>query len=109
MRMIKRDTIQRVIITPESDGQGGSASNKEYKEILTVAVSIVSTAGSSISSPGSNTEFGTRQQNTISVVSNVKLDEYIYARYEFSNRLYKLMRQIKRGNEYYSILMEVND
>ena len=102
MRMIKRDTIQRVIITPESDGQGGSPSDKDYKEILTVAVSIISSAGS-------NTEFGTQQQNTISVVSNVKLDEYIYARYEFSNRLYKLMRQIKRGNEYYAILMEVNE
>lgn len=102
MRMIKRDTIQRVIITPDRDGQGGSASIKEYKEILTVAVSIISSAGS-------NTEFGTQQQNTISVVSNIKLDEYIYARYEFSNRLYKLMRQIKRGNEYYSILMEVNE
>ena len=102
MRMIKRDTIQRVIIIPDRDGQGGSAPDKDYKEILTVAVSI-------ISSTGSNTEFGTQQQNTISVVSNVKLDEYIYARYEFSNRLYKLMRQIKRGNEYYSILMEVNE
>ena len=102
MRMIKRDTIQRVIIKPESDGQCGSSTDKDYKEILTVAVSIISSAGS-------NTEFGTQQQNTISVVSNVKLDEYIYARYEFSNRLYKLMRQIKRGNEYYSILMEVND
>ena len=102
MRMIKRDTIQRVIITPARDGQGGSAPDKDYKEILTVAVSIISSAGS-------NTEFGTQQQNTISVVSNVKLDEYIYARYEFSNRLYKLMRQIKRGNEYYSILMEVNE
>ena len=102
MRMIKRDTIQRVIITPNRDGQGGSAPDKDYKEILTVAVSIISSAGS-------NTEFGTQQQNTISVVSNVKLDEYIYARYEFSNRLYKLMRQIKRGNEYYSILMEVNE
>ena len=102
MRMIKRDTIQRVIITPGRDGQGGSAPDKDYKEILTVAVSIISSAGS-------NTEFGTQQQNTISVVSNVKLDEYIYARYEFSNRLYKLMRQIKRGNEYYSILMEVNE
>ena len=102
MRMIKRDTIQRVIMIPESDGQCGSSTDKDYKEILTVAVS-------NISSFGSTTEFGTQQQNTISVVSNVKLDEYIYARYEFSNRLYKLMRQIKRGNEYYSILMEVNE
>lgn len=103
MCMIKRDTIQRVIITPESDGQGGYSNPiKEYKEIITVAVAITSSAGS-------NTEFGIQQQNKISVVSNVKLDEYIYARYEYSNRLYKLMRQIKRGNEYYSILMEVNE
>lgn len=102
MCMIKRDTIQRVIITPESDGQGGSNPIKEYKEIITVAVAITSSAGS-------NTEFGIQQQNKISVVSNVKLDEYIYARYEYSNRLYKLIRQIKRGNEYYSILMEVNE
>lgn len=100
--MIKRDTIQRVIMTPESDGQGGSVDRKEYKEILTVAVSITSSAGSS-------TEFGTQQQMTISVVSNVKLDEYIYTRYEYSGKLFKLMRQIKKGNEYFSILVEVND
>lgn len=100
--MIKRDTIQRVIMTPESDGQGGSADRKEYKEILTVAVSITSSAGSS-------TEFGIQQQMTISVVSNVKLDEYIYTRYEYSGKLFKLMRQIKKGNEYFSILVEVND
>ena len=46
---------------------------------------------------------------TISVVSNVKLDEYIYTRYEYSGKLFKLMRQIKKGNEYFSILVEVND
>ena len=102
MRMIKRDTIQRVIMNPISDGQGGYYFTREYKELLTVAVSA-------ISSFGSTTEFGTQQQETISVVSNVKLDEYIYARYVYSGKLYKIMRQIKRGNEYYSILMEVNE
>ena len=102
MRMIKRDTIQRVIMTPQPDGQGGSNDHKEYKEMLTVAVSIISSAGS-------DTEFGVKEQLTISVVSNVKLDEYVYARYEYSGRLFKIMRQLKRGNEYYSILMEVND
>ena len=102
MCMIKRDTIQRVIITPESDNQGGSVPDKDYKELLTVAVST-------ISSFGSTTEFGTQQQETISVVSNVKLDEYIYARYVYSGKLYKIMRQMKRGSEYYSILMEVNE
>ena len=102
MRMIKRDTIQRVIMIPESDGQCGSSIDKDYKEILTVAVST-------ISSFGSTTEFGTQQQETISVVSNVRLDEYVYARYIYSGKLYKIMRQMKRGNEYYSILMEVNE
>ena len=102
MRMIKRDTIQRIVMTPQPDGQGGSTSTKEYKEILTVAVSIISTSGS-------NTEFGTQERMEISVVSNVKLDEYIYTRYEYSGRLFKIMRQLKRGNEYYSILMEVNE
>ena len=102
MRMIKRDTIQRVIMIPESDGQCGSSIDKDYKEILTVAVST-------ISSFGSTTEFGTQQQETISVVSNVRLDEYVYARYIYSGKLYKIMRQMKRGSEYYSILMEVNE
>ena len=102
MRMIKRDTIQRVIMIPESDGQCGSSIDKDYKEILTVAVST-------ISSFGSTTEFGTQQQETISVVSNVRLDEYVYARYVYSGKLYKIMRQMKRGSEYYSILMEVNE
>lgn len=102
MRMIKRDTIQRVIMIPESDGQCGSSIDKDYKELLTVAVST-------ISSFGSTTEFGTQQQETISVVSNVRLDEYVYARYIYSGKLYKIMRQMKRGNEYYSILMEVNE
>lgn len=102
MRMIKRDTIQRVILHPEADGQGGSTASKEYKEIITVAVSIISSAGTI-------NEFGVQQQMTISVVSNVALDEYVNARYEFSNRLFRLMRQIKKGNEYYAVLMEVND
>lgn len=102
MCMIKRDTIQRVIMTPQPDGQGGSVDIKEYKEMLTVAVSIISTSGST-------TEFGVQEQLTISVVSNVKLDEYVYARYEYSGKLFKIMRQLKKGNEYYSILMEVND
>ena len=100
--MIKRDTIQRIVMVPQPDGQGGSVDRRESAEILTVAVSIIASAGSS-------TEFGIQQQMTISVVSNVKLDEYIYTRYEYSGRLFKLLRQVKRGSEYYAILTEVND
>jgi hypothetical protein len=42
-------------------------------------------------------------------VSNIKLDEYVNARYEFSGKMYKVMRQVKRGSEYFSILTEMAD
>ena len=100
--MIKRDTIQRVVLMPTPDGQGGSTNEKKYEEILTVAVSI-------ISSSGSINQYGVQQQMMISVVSNMKLDEYVHTRYEYSGRMFKLMRQIKRGNEYYAVLLEVNE
>ena len=100
--MIKRDTIQRIIMTPAPDGQGGMPATKDYKETLTVAVSI-------ISSSGTIGEFGVQNQLMISVVSNVALDDYINARYEYSGKLFRLMRQVKKGNEYYSVLLEVNE
>jgi hypothetical protein len=100
--MIKRDTIQRVILHPQPDGQGGSAPIAEFKEIITVAVSIISSVAVS-------TANGMKEENQISVVSNIKLDEYVNARYEFSGKMYKVMRQVKRGSEYFSILTEMAD
>jgi hypothetical protein len=37
----------------------------------------------------------------------VKLDEYIRTRYIFNGDMYKLMRQVQRGREWFSVLMEV--
>ena len=102
VRMIKRDTIQRVILHPQPDGQGGSAPIAEFKEIITVAVSIISSVAVS-------TANGMKEESQISVVSNIKLDEYVNARYEFSGKMYKVMRQVKRGSEYFSILTEMAD
>ena len=45
----------------------------------------------------------------IHVVTNIKLDEYLYSRYMYSDRLFRLVRQIKQGNEYFSTLVEVNE
>lgn len=98
--MIKRDTIQRVIVKETPDNQGGSAQEIEEKEILSVAVSITS-------SFGTIGPYGPVQQQRITVVSDVKLDEYVNARYKYSGRLFRLMFQLKRGNEYYSTLIEV--
>lgn len=42
------------------------------------------------------------------VITDVELDIYIHTRYMYSGRLFRLVRQIKQGNEYYSTLIEVN-
>lgn len=100
--MIKRDTIQRVIITPVDDGEGGNTATREYKEIIPAHVSINATFGEIA-------QFGVKQQMVVHTVTDYELDDYVYARYLFSGKLFKLMRQVKRGNEYFSVLMEVNE
>ena len=100
--MIKRDTIQRVIITPVEDGEGGNTVTREYKEIIPAHISINATFGEIA-------QYGVKQQMILHATTDYKLDDYVYARYQFSNKLFKLMRQVKRGNEYFSVLMEVNE
>jgi hypothetical protein len=100
--MIKRDTIQRVIITLIDDGEGGNTTTREYKEIIPAHISINATFGEIA-------QFGVKQQMIIHATTDYELDDYICARYQFSDKLFKLMRQVKRGNEYFSVLMEVNE
>ena len=100
--MIKRDTIQRVIINPLDDDEGGNGITREYKEIIPAHVSINTTFGEIA-------QFGVKQQMVIHVITDYELDNYIYTRYAFSDKLFKIMRQVKRGNEYFSVLMEVNE
>lgn len=101
--MIKRDSIRRVILEPTEDGQGGQGEIKKvYKEFVDASVSI----------PSKSTTvdaMGMSQQRVLLVSTNKELDEYVNARYEYSGKLFKIVRQVKSGNEYFSTLMEVND
>lgn len=100
--MIKRDTIQRVVLNLNRDGVGGNTANKEYKERVPAHISVGATQ-TQISQYGATTAL------TLNVITNIKLDEYVHTRYEFSGKMYKLMRQIKSGNEWFAVLMEVNE
>ena len=100
--MIKRDTIQRVVLKPVTDEMGGSTVTVEPKEIVIVHVSVQATNEQL-------TEYGPSTTLIINVTSSIKLDEYVNTPYVHSGKPYKLMRQVKRGNEYFSVLLETNE
>lgn len=100
--MIKRDTIQRYIFTPIEDQMGGASADKEPKELVKANVSLNTTYGEIA-------QFGIKQQLVIHVTTDIKLDEYVNARYKYSDKFFKLMRQIKSGNEWFSSLVEVDN
>ena len=101
--MIKRDTIQRYSADNLiKDEMGGFNGELEPKEIIDAHVSINSTFGEI-------TQYGLKNEMVIHVITNIKLDEYIHTRYKYSNKFFRLVRQIKQGNEYYSTLLEVNE
>lgn len=99
--MIKRDTIQRYSATVAPDEMGGNIVELKPAEIINANVSIGATYGEI-------TEYGIKSELILNVVTNVKLDEYLYTRYKYSNNLFRLVRQIKQGNEYYSTLAQIN-
>ena len=90
--MIKRDLIRRYAVITAADEMGGSAIDRTPAEFVKANVSLNATIGEI-------TQYGV----------DVKLDEYLYTRYEYSGKLFKLMRQIKQGNEYYSTLIETDN
>ena len=98
--MIKRDLIQRIRVIPTDDTQGGSTITIEPHEFVKACVSITAT-GEQI------TQYGITTQKLINVVTDIKLDEYIHTRYVYDNNTYKLMSQVKRGREWFSVMMEV--
>ena len=100
--MIKRDLIRRYAVITSPDEMGGSAIDRKPAEFVKVNVSINSTIGEI-------TQYGIKDEMVIHVVSNVELDDYIYTRYEYSGKMFKLIRQIKQGNEYYSTLIETDN
>ena len=98
--MIKRDYIQRIRVIPTDDTQGGSTITIEKYENVRACVSITAT-GEQI------TQYGVTTQKLINVVTDVKLDEYVHTRYMFEGSAYKLLSQVKRGREWFSVMMEV--
>ena len=100
--MVKRDTIQRYAAVVTKDEMGGDVVELNPAEIIDANVSINTTFGEI-------TQYGIKDEMVIHVVTNIKLDEYLYSRYMYSGRLFRLVRQIKQGNEYFSTLVEVNE
>ena len=100
--MVKRDTIQRYAAVVTKDEMGGDVVELNPAEIIDANVSINTTFGEI-------TQYGIKDEMVIHVVTNLKLDEYLYSRYMYSGRLFRLVRQIKQGNEYFSTLVEVNE
>lgn len=99
--MIKRDMIQRIRVIPTDDTQGGSSGNRvEPYETIKAHCSLTAT-GEQI------TQFGITTQKLVNVITDVKLDEYVNTRYLYNGDVYKLMRQVQRGREWFSVLMEV--
>lgn len=100
--MIKRDLIRRYSANVGEDGAGGQPVQLEPKEWVKANVSRVSqsfTTG----------QFGIVAQEMIRVITDIKLDEYIKTRYSWNNKMFKLMTQVKRGNEYYSTFLETQE
>lgn len=101
--MIKRDTIQRYVPQTAEDGMGGTVIEKMKPEEIIPANVSIGTTFKSVNSPEE------KSQVVINVVTNIKLDEYLYTRYRYSNKMFKITRQIKQGNEYFSTLVEVSE
>ena len=100
--MNKRDYIQRCIMVVAEDGEGGVPGERSLREQVPAHVSQTTTFAQM-------TQYGVKNQIVLNVVTSVKLDEYVKARYIWQNKLFKVMRQVKSGNEYFSVLMETNE
>jgi hypothetical protein len=101
--MIKRDRIQRVIIHKESDGQGGTINTYEEKEYIDAHVSIISTYGDA-------TQFGIKDELVIHTTTAAYLDTTSpNVRYKYSNKYFKILRQVPAGNEFFCVMKQVND
>ena len=101
--MIKRDTIQRYVAIVTQDEIGGTIVERMRPEEIIPANVSIGTSFKEVNYPEE------KSQIVINVVTNIKLDEYLYTRYRYSNKMFKITRQIKQGNEYFSTLAEVNE
>lgn len=98
--MIKRDQIQKVIINRADDAVGGFAQETTKKDFIDACVSQTTTYADM-------TQFNLKNELVIHVVTNEKLEDKDQdVRYLFQGVLYQVRRQVQRGIEYYSTLVE---
>lgn len=100
--MIKRDSIQKINFVPVEDEQGGNSIDKQYGETIRAMVSQNTTYGQM-------TQYGVKEQIILNVVVDNKLETSTTTRYIWNNKIFKVMRQVKSGNEWFVVLMEVNE
>lgn len=100
--MIKRDSIQKINFVPIEDEQGGNSIDKQYGETIKAMVSQNTTYGQM-------TQYGVKEQIILNVVVDNKLETSTTTRYIWNNKIFKVMRQVKSGNEWFVVLMEVNE
>ena len=100
--MIKRDSIQKINFVPVEDEQGGNSIDKQYGETIKAMVSQNTTYGQI-------TQYGVKDQIILNVVVDNKLETSTTTRYIWNNKIFKVMRQVKSGNEWFVVLMEVNE
>lgn len=101
--MIKREYIQRVRLVETPDNQGGTeVTDIEKYETVKAHVSNNATVAQI-------DQYGVNEQFCLNVITDIKLDEYVNTRYLYQDRMFRIMRQVKSGNEYYSVLMETKE
>lgn len=100
--MIKRDSIQKINFVPIEDEQGGNSIDKQYGETIKAMVSQNTTYGQM-------TQYGVKEEIILNVVVDNKLETSTTTRYIWNNKIFKVMRQVKSGNEWFVVLMEVNE
>ena len=100
--MIKRDSIQKINFVPVEDEQGGNSIDKQYGETIKAMVSQNTTYGQM-------TQYGVKEEIILNVVVDNKLETSTTTRYIWNNKIFKVMRQVKSGNEWFVVLMEVNE
>lgn len=101
--MMKRDTLTRIILEPVDDGSGGNAApTPTIMETVAAHVSSGATANEI-------TMYGLKTQEVLHTRTDVKLDERPIARYVWSDKVFKVSRQVKFGNEWLQTLLEVNE
>lgn len=100
--MMKRELIRRYAVVAIPDEMGGSAVERYPAELVKAHVSVNATFGEI-------TQYGIKSEMVIHTTTDVELDDYIYTRYQYGGKMFKLVRQIKQGNEYFSTLIETDN